>query len=63
LRLATSPRAALLLAALVLGAVGAFGGCTGTTHININSTSYPLVVTATSGRLHTSFNMTLIVNK
>jgi len=66
LRLATSPRASalfttLLLATLAASAVAGLIGCTGTTHIN--STSYPLVVTATSGSLHTSFNMTLIVDK
>jgi hypothetical protein len=61
LRLATSTRAAVLLATLAIGAAAALGGCTGTTHIN--STSYPLVVTATSGTLHASFTLTLIVNK
>jgi hypothetical protein len=61
LRLATSTRAAVLLATLVVGAVAALGGCTGTT--KARGTSYPLVVTATSGALHTSFNMTLIVNR
>jgi len=66
LRLATSTRASalfttLLLATLAVGAVAGLIGCTGTTHIN--STSYPLVVTATSGSLHTSFNMTLIIDK
>jgi streptogramin lyase len=66
LRLATSTRAPLLLttvllATLAVGAAFGISGCTGTTHIN--STSYPLVVTATSGSLHTSFNMTLIIDK
>jgi streptogramin lyase len=61
LRFATSTRAALLLATIAVGAVASLIGCTGTTHIN--STSYPLVVTATSGTLHTSFNMTLIIEK
>ena len=61
LRAATSTRALVLLVALVVGAVAALGGCTGTT--SARGTSYPLVVTATSGTLHTSFNMTLIVDK
>ena len=66
LRLATSTRTSalfttLLLATLAATAVAGLIGCTGTTHIN--STSYPLVVTATSGSLHTSFNMTLIIDK
>lgn len=61
LRLATSTCAAVLLATLVVGAVAVLGGCTGTT--SARGTTYPLVVTATSGTLHTSFNMTLIVNK
>lgn len=43
------------------GSLAALGGCTSTT--SARGTSYPLVVTATSGTLHTSFNMTLIVNK
>ena len=60
LRLTTSTRAAVLLATLVIGAVAALGGCTGTT--SAPGISYPLVVTATSGTLHASFNMTLIVN-
>jgi streptogramin lyase len=60
-RLATSTRAAVLLATLAVGAVVGLSGCTGSTHID--STSYPLAVTATSGTLHTSFNITLIVNK
>jgi len=61
LRLATSTRAVVLLTTLVVAALAALGGCTGTT--SARGTSYPLVVTATSGTLHTSFNMTLIVNK
>jgi Bacterial Ig-like domain (group 3)/NHL repeat len=61
LHLRTSTRAAVLLATLIVAAVAALGGCTGST--SARSTSYPLVVTATSGTLHTSFNMTLIVNK
>jgi|HubBroStandDraft_1064217.scaffolds.fasta_scaffold00321_2 streptogramin lyase len=41
LRLSPSTRAAVLLATLAVGAVVGFSGCTGTTHSNINSTSYP----------------------
>jgi hypothetical protein len=59
--LATSTRAVVLLATLAVAAAVGFSGCTGTT--SARGTSYPLVVTATSGTLHTSFNMTLIVQK
>jgi hypothetical protein len=60
-RLATSTRTAVFLATLGVGAAVSFSGCTGTT--SARGTSYPLVVTATSGTLHTSFNMTLTVQK
>jgi hypothetical protein len=44
-----------------IGAVAVLGRCTGTTPLN--STSYPPLLTASSGTLHTSFRFTLIVGE
>jgi hypothetical protein len=53
----------LLLVLMTLGAITGLASCSGLTHATANAVDYPLVLTATSGQLQHSANLTLTVNQ